>query len=85
MTPNGRDHDHLRKLREEILRLERANDNPAGENQDHRLLKLLWQDVVEAYSICDLTFSDKDKLMAMAGIASRVGRLLRSDYIAGSF
>jgi hypothetical protein len=85
MTPNGRDHNRLGKLREEIVRLERANDDPAGEKLDHGLLQSLWQDVVEAYSICDLTFPDKDKLMAIAGIASRVGRLMRSDYIAGLF
>jgi hypothetical protein len=60
MTPNGRDHNRLRKLREEILRLELANDAPAGEKLDHSLLEKLWQDVVEAYSICDLTFFDKD-------------------------
>jgi len=83
MTPNGRDHNRLRKLREEILRLDL--DDPAGEKLDHSLLHKLWHDVVEAYSICDLSFFDKDKLMAMAGIASRVGRLMRSDYIAGSF
>ena len=85
LTPNGRDHSRLRKLREEIFRLKLANDDPAGEKLDHSLLHRLWQGVVEAYSICDLTFFDKDKLMAMAGIASRVGRLMRSDYIAGSF
>jgi hypothetical protein len=85
MTPNGRDHNCLRKLREEILRLELANDDPAGEKLDHSLLHKLWHDVVEAYSICDLTFFDKDKFMAMAGIASRVCRLMRNDYMAGSF
>jgi hypothetical protein len=73
MAPNGRDHSRLRKLREEILRLELANDDPAGEKLDHSLLHKLWHDVVEAYSICDLTFFDKDKLMAMAGIGQPGG------------
>jgi hypothetical protein len=68
MTPNGCGHNRLRKLREEILRLKLANDDPAGEKLDHSLLQRLWQDVVEAHSICDLTFFDKDKLMAMTGI-----------------
>ncbi|KAH7361029.1 hypothetical protein BKA65DRAFT_368385, partial [Rhexocercosporidium sp. MPI-PUGE-AT-0058] len=41
--------------------------------------------VVEAYSNCHLTFPEKDKFMAMSGIASRVGELMQSEYNAGSF
>jgi hypothetical protein len=53
MTPNGRDHNRLRKFREEILRLELASNEPAGEKLDHSLLHKLWHGVVEAHSICD--------------------------------
>lgn len=41
-----------------------------------------WQSIVEAYSKCELT-NDRDKLPALAGIASRIQKEDRYDYIAG--
>lgn len=41
-----------------------------------------WQSIVEAYSNCQLT-NDRDKLPALAGIANRIQKKDRYDYIAG--
>ncbi|KAF2261874.1 HET-domain-containing protein [Lojkania enalia] len=41
-----------------------------------------WCDIVETYTKCNLTFPG-DKLIACAGLAKKIGRLLKDDYIAG--
>ncbi|KAI0406594.1 HET-domain-containing protein [Xylaria palmicola] len=55
-----------------------ADDDPAGRGLDK------WMDIVVAYTACDLTFSS-DKLVALSGIAARVGStVLGGDqYVAG--
>ncbi|PVH70555.1 HET-domain-containing protein [Cadophora sp. DSE1049] len=87
ISPHGRDQNRLRELRREILRLQLVPSILERNDADQSTFKLqeLWLDVVEAYSNCDLTFAEKDKFMAMSGIASRVGELMQSEYIAGSF
>jgi len=55
-----------------------------GEPEDHFLLNK-WDDLVQAYSICQITFTS-DKLIAISGIARHTQELtqwLDSDYLAG--
>jgi hypothetical protein len=46
-----------------------------------RILLETWSDIVLHYSAAHLTFPDKDKLVALSGLARRCGR--GSDYLAG--
>jgi hypothetical protein len=41
-----------------------------------------WQAIVEEYTRCDLTF-EKDKLIAISGVASRMKEHIRCRYVAG--
>ncbi len=41
-----------------------------------------WQAIVEGYTRCDLTF-EKDKLIAISGVASRMKEHIRCRYVAG--
>lgn len=43
-----------------------------------------WQGIVEVYSRCRLTF-DKDKLIALAGVAQEISAIMGSEYKAGLF
>ena len=49
-----------------------------GSQGEHRRL---WQSLVDSYTNSSLTFPEKDKLMAIAGVAKRMGE--GSDYVAG--
>lgn len=55
-----------------------------GHPEEHPLLNK-WEDIMQAYSACDLTFTS-DKLIAVAGLASRMQQLTNwpsTDYLAG--
>ena len=45
----------------------------------------LWQEMVNEYTRCDLSFPDKDIFVALAGVAERFGGYYDDQYIAGSF
>ncbi|CAO2649674.1 Nn.00g009660.m01.CDS01 [Neocucurbitaria sp. VM-36] len=45
----------------------------------------LWQDMINEYTRCDLSFPDKDIFVALAGIAERFGQLYNHQYCAGLF
>nr|OQO27333.1 hypothetical protein B0A51_07587 [Rachicladosporium sp. CCFEE 5018]OQO30178.1 hypothetical protein B0A51_03522 [Rachicladosporium sp. CCFEE 5018] len=45
----------------------------------------LWHETIDAYRSCDLSFPDKDILVALAGIAERFGRSYEHQYVAGLF
>ncbi|OQO03993.1 hypothetical protein B0A48_10636 [Cryoendolithus antarcticus] len=45
----------------------------------------LWHDSIDAYTRCDLSFPDKDILVALAGIAENFGRSFSHEYVAGLF
>lgn len=44
-----------------------------------------WQDVINGYTGCDLSFPDKDILYAIAGIAEKFGQHFDHQYVAGLF
>ncbi|KAH7071792.1 heterokaryon incompatibility protein-domain-containing protein [Paraphoma chrysanthemicola] len=44
-----------------------------------------WQNMIDAYTLCDLTYPDKDILVAIAGIAERFGQVYDHQYAAGHF
>lgn len=44
-------------------------------------IEFIWHDIVWQYSLCDLSFPDKDKLVAVSGLARRCGK--GSNYLAG--
>lgn len=54
---------------------------PAGEGPDSSLYRG-WHAVLEGYSRCSLTM-EKDKLVAISGIAKTFQAKLKDDYIAG--
>ena len=88
ISPHGSNHLKLKELRNEILRLEDAQRNHECSQPTSfstKKLQLCWLDLIEVYSQCDLTYPDKDKLMAISGIARRVGGVMKSDYVAGLF
>lgn len=45
----------------------------------------LWQDMLNEYTRCDLSFPDKDMFIAVSGIAERFGRSFNHNYVAGFF
>ncbi|KAK6431817.1 hypothetical protein LTR95_012015 [Oleoguttula sp. CCFEE 5521] len=45
----------------------------------------LWHETIDAYTSCDLSYPDKDILVALAGIAERFGRSYEHQYVAGVF
>lgn len=45
----------------------------------------LWQEMLNEYTRCDLSFPEKDIFIALAGIAERFGRYFGDEYIAGFF
>ncbi|KAI6815003.1 hypothetical protein KC332_g9236 [Hortaea werneckii] len=48
-------------------------------------LQALWADLVSNYSELQLSFPEKDKLLAVGGIAERMADLLQDQYVAGMF
>lgn len=48
-------------------------------------LHLAWHSMIDNYSDTNLTFPNKDKLAAVAALATRYGRVLQSPYEAGLF
>lgn len=44
-----------------------------------------WQNMIDAYTLCDLTYPDKDILAAIAGIAEKFGQVYDHGYAAGHF
>jgi hypothetical protein len=44
-----------------------------------------WQEMINEYTRCDLSFPDKDIFIALAGIAEKFGEHYNHQYVAGSF
>jgi hypothetical protein len=44
-----------------------------------------WQEMINEYTRCDLSFPDKDLFIALAGIAEKFGEHYDHQYVAGSF
>ncbi|KAF2095806.1 HET-domain-containing protein [Rhizodiscina lignyota] len=51
-------------------------------NSDRMEIFSLWRDMVARYSECSMTHQ-RDKLVALSGLASRIGEMLESPYLAG--
>nr|POE88142.1 hypothetical protein CFP56_11371 [Quercus suber] len=45
----------------------------------------MWEDLIEQYKQCDLSFPDKDTFLAFAGVAEKFGEMYAHDYVAGFF
>ncbi|RYP65125.1 hypothetical protein DL770_009069 [Monosporascus sp. CRB-9-2] len=69
----------------DILQPRVFQDNPFGLHvpQDEKMN--LWDRILDQYTGCNLSFPEKDKFAALYGVASRMGRDLGQEYIAGFF
>lgn len=44
-----------------------------------------WQEMINEYTRCDLSFPDKDVFVALAGVAEKFGQSYDNEYLAGHF
>lgn len=62
--------------------LKEPSADPKNSNMS---LQALWANIVWRYSTLHLTYPEKDKLLALSGVAERMAMLLEDKYVAGMF
>lgn len=62
-----------------------ADEQPWSPEQEDTTDRTQWSHIVGLYSEMSLTYPDKDKLLALSGVAKRMAKTLSMDYVAGVF